>query len=171
MVSQNELIDLPVVVELVAVPSSFDMDLFLSMREGAGMFKGSETNLEHVKFIAETIKASPWFILSKAPELTIQSAFFCLEVFRQLELTVDSNYSEAWDSKFRGRTWERESDHWNFQQADGRLSQVAFVMVIINLYRLVEDGILRPVLQKVAEVEERVENALETQKMLDKKSL
>lgn len=166
MLTQDEIRNLPVVVEFVAVPSSFDIDLYLSMREGAGMFDGRETNLKHVKFIAETIKASPWFVLSKAPETTIQSAFFCLELFREVGLTLDSNDSTAYDSKFRGRTWK---GHAKYEYHQGHISQAAFVMIVVNVYKLVEDGMIAPIVEKIVEVENRMADGKAAQEMLDKK--
>ena len=56
MLTQDEIRNIPVVVEFVAVPSTFDLDLYLSMREGAGIFEGKETNLENLRFVADTIK-------------------------------------------------------------------------------------------------------------------
>ncbi len=147
MLTQDQIRDIPVVVEFVAVPSTFDLDLYLSMREGAGMFEGKETNLEHLRFVADTIKSSPWFVLSKTPEVTVQSAFLCLEIFREIGLTLDSNYSDSIDSKFRGRSWENHAKHWQYQQ--GNISQAAFVMVIVNVYKLVEENIIQPVIEKI----------------------
>jgi hypothetical protein len=179
MVDQNEIVNLPVLVELVAVPRSFDIELYLSMRESAGMFDGSETVLNHVKFISDTIKASPYFVLSKCPDKTIQSAIFCLHIFNEAGLTVDSNFSEAYDTKVRGRKWERYLD-WNFIRKDKKdrpqrfrldstsqgVSQRAFVMVIINLYALVESGILEPIIKKVVEAEDRVNHLHKTMNMI-----
>ena len=167
MLTQENIRQIPVVVEFVAVPSTFDIELFLSMRESAGMFEGEETNMEHIKFVAETVKASPYFILSKVPEITIQSAFFCLEIFRQAGLTIDSNYSEAWDSKFRGRTWEHHVKH-DFVYDSGHISQTAFVMVIVNLYRFVEEGIMTPIIEKIVESEDRVARTEDAMEMIKK---
>ena len=177
MLSQNQIRDLPVAVEFVAVPSTFDIELYLSFRETAGMFEGKETYLEHVKFIAETVKSTPYFVLAKCPEITIQSAFLCLELFRQIGLTLDSNYSEAWQSKLRGRTWEPQTT-WDFIDGrqdeepvyePGHISQEAFVMVIVNIYKVVEDGHIKNIIEKVVEVEDRVAEAEEAQEMLDDK--
>jgi hypothetical protein len=164
MLTQENIRELPVVVEFVAVPSSFDIDLALSMREGAGMFDGKETNLEHVKFVADTIRASPFMVLSKTPETTIQSAFFCLELFRQLGLTIDSNFSDAHDSKFRGRSWD---GYTKFEYAAGHISQRAFVMVIVNLYTLVEEGIMTKVSNAIDSVHARVDKLNENMEMLN----
>jgi len=153
MLTQDQIRDIPVVVEFVAVPSTFDVEFCLSMREGAGMFDGKETNLEHVKFMAETIKTSPYTVLSKTPEVTVQSAFFCLELFRELGLTIDSNYSDAHDSKLRGRSWESHAKHW--QYGAGHISQRAFLMVIVNLFCLVEEGIIKRVSDAIESIDER----------------
>ena len=165
MLTQDQIRNLPVVVEFVAVPSTFDVELYLSMRESAGMFDGKETNLEHVKFVADTIKESPYFILAKVPEITIQSAFLCLEIFREIGLTVDSNYSEAHDSKFRGRTWERESKHFKYEQ--GHIGQSAYVVIIVNLYNLVERNELQKVIENVVASEERTQKLKDNMEMLD----
>lgn len=167
MLSQEQIRDIPVAVDFVAVPSTFDIDLVLSMREGAGMFDGTETNLQHVKFVAETIKESPYMVLSKTPEVTVQSAFFCLEIFRELGLTLDSNLSDASDSKFRGRTWEQHAKHYNYQQ--GHISQMAFLIVIVNVYKLVEEGIISKIADKIQSVQDRVDKLKENMKMLDEK--
>ena len=166
MLTQDQIRDLPVVVEFVAVPSTFDIDLFLSMREGAGMFDGKETNLAHLKFVADTIRASPYFILAKVPETTIQSVFLCMEIFRELGLTVDTNYSEAFDSKFRGRSWKAHTEY-NYQK--GHIGQSAFVIIIVNLYNLVEQNILQPVIEKVVDAEDRMIQLEKDMKMLDEK--
>jgi hypothetical protein len=167
MLTQDDIRDIPVAVDFVAVPSSFDIDLVLSMREGAGMFDGKETNLEHVKFVAETVAASPFTILSKTPDITVQSAFFCLEIFRELGLTIDSNYSEAQDSKFRGRKWEMESKHYEYQR--GHIAQSAFLIVIVNVYRLIEEGIMDKVSDAIDSMQERVDKMNENMEMLDEK--
>ena len=167
MLSQEQIREIPVAVDFVAVPSTFDIDLVLSMREGAGMFDGIETNLEHVKFVAETIKESPYMILSKTPDITVQSAFFCLEIFRELGLTLDSNLSNASDSKFRGRTWEHHAKHYKYQQ--GHIAQMAFLIVIVNVYKLVEEGIISKIADKIQSVQDRVNKLNENMKMLDEK--
>lgn len=182
MLSQNQIRNLPVIVEFVSVPSTFDIELYLTMRETAGIFDGKETYLDHVKFISETVKSTPYFVLAKCPEVTVQSAFLCLELFRQIGLTLDSNYSEAWDSKFRGRTWENQT-RWDFMDNEdehdeiiqspmyeaGHISQQAYVMVIVNVYKVVEDGHIKKIIEKVVEVEDRVAEAEEAQEMLSKK--
>jgi hypothetical protein len=167
MLTQENIREIPVAVDFVAVPSTFDIELFLSMRESAGMFEGKETNMEHVKFVAETVKASPYFILSKTPEITIQSAFFCLEIFREAGLTIDSNYSEAWDSKFRGRTWQHHTKQ-DFKYESGHISQTAFLMIIVNLYRFVEEGIMTPIIEKIVEFEDRVVRTEDAMEMIKK---
>lgn len=172
MLTQDQIRNIPVVVEFVAVPSTFDIELALSMRESAGMFDGNETNLEHVKFVADTIKASPFMVLSKTPEITVQSAFFCLEVFREIGLTIDSNYSDAYDSKFRGRTWEVHSKRWNYKQEKyerGHISQTAFLVVIVNIYALVEQGIMLKVSNSIDSVNKQIEKLKENMEMLDGK--
>jgi hypothetical protein len=166
MLTQDQIRELPVVVEFVAVPSAFDIDLALSLRESAGMFDGKETNLEHVKFVADTIRASPFMVLAKTPEATIQSAFFCLEIFRELGLTIDSNYSDAHDSKFRGRSWNNHTKH---RYATGHISQNAFVMVIVNVYALVEEGIMTKVSDAIDSVQARVDKLTENMEMMDEK--
>ena len=165
MLTQDQIRNLPVVVEFFAVPSTFDIELNLSMRESAGMFDGKETNLDHVKFVANTIKESPYFVLSKVPEVTIQSAFLCLEIFREIGLTVDSNYSEAYDSKFRGRTWEREAKLFEYES--GNIGQSAFVVIIVNLYNLVERNELQKVIENVVASEHQAEKLKKNMEMLD----
>ena len=176
MLTQENIRHLPVVVEFVSVPSTFDVELYLSFREIAGIFEGKETYLDHVKFVAETIKTSPWFVLAKCPEITVQSAFLCLELFRQIGLTVDTNYSEARDSKMRGRHWKLESEQFEYKSdhqkplyEKGHISQRAFVMVIVNVYKMVEEGHVKRMIEKVVEVEDRIAQAEEAQAMLDKK--
>ena len=173
MLSQDMIRNIPVVVEFVAVPSTFDIDLYLTFREHAGIFDGKETYLEHVKFVAETVKSSPYFVLAKCPDITIQSAFMCLELFRQIGLTLESNYSEASDSKLRGRTWENQTKYYQFAKdapyEKGHISQCAFVMVIVNAYKLVEEGHIKKIIEKVVEVEDRIVEAEEAQALLDKK--
>ena len=175
MLTQEEIRNIPVVVEVVSVPPIFDVELYLTMRETAGIFEGKETYLEHVKFVSQTIANSPWFILSKCPDITVQSAFLCLELFRQLGLTIDTNYSEAWDSKERGRTWEMESERASFAKGEklvypsGHISQRAFVMVVVNLFCIVNEQVMQKVVQKIVEVEDRYEQAQKAQEMIDKK--
>lgn len=166
MLTQDQIRDIPVVVEFVAVPSTFDIELALSMRESAGMFDGKETNLEHVKFIAETIKASPYMVLAKTPEVTVQSAFFCLEIFRELGLRLDTNYSDAHDSKFRGRKWD---GHAKYQYSAGHIAQRAFLVVIVNLYKFVEEGLITKIADELESVQERIDKLAENMQMLDEK--
>jgi len=176
MLSQEDIRELPVVVEFVSVPSTFDVELYLTMRETIGIFQGKETYLEHVKFIAETVRASPWFVLAKCPDITIQSAFMCLELFRQIGLTLDTNDSNAMQSKLLGRDWRRESEHWQYSRNEGgvlyeqgHISQLAYVMVIVNVYKIVEDGFMKGIIEKVVEVEDRVVQAEEAAALLDDK--
>lgn len=153
MVDQNELMHIPVVVEIVAVPSSFDIELYLTMRESAGMFDGHETALNHVKFIAESIKGSPYFVLSQCPDKTIQSALFVLYIFNKAGLTIDSNYNHANDSKFRGRELDFATK-WEFFSDKGT-SQHAFVVIVVNLYALIELGVVDQIQKQVKDTLER----------------
>ena len=42
-------------------------------------------------------------------------------------------------------------------------------MVIVNVYKLVEEGIIQPIIEKIVEIEDRVEQVEKAEEMLDKK--
>lgn len=164
--SQDELRDVPVIIEFVAVPNTFDIEYYLSMRESTGMFINEEMNLTHIKFISDTIKSSPWFVLSKAPDLTIASCLFCLEVFREIGLTIESISDQHEDSKFRGQDYKRFL-HYHYKDRDNQTNkQMPFSITIVNLYQLVQEGILKPVIEKIVEIEDYVEKIEGTMEMV-----
>ena len=159
---QSQLQDVPIIVEFLAIPDTFDIEYYLSMRESTGLFSNEEINLEHVKFMGDTIKSSPFFVLSKAPELTIASCLFCLEIFREVGLTLESVSDQHDHSKFRGQDFKRFVNyHYKNDSA-----QVPFCIITVNAYRLVEDGLLEPVIRRITEVEDYAASIADTMEMV-----
>jgi len=162
--SQDQLLDVPIIVEFVAVPNSFDIDHYLSMRESTNNFSNAEMNLDNVRFISDTIKSSPFFVLSKAPELTISSCLFCIEIFREIGLTLQSVSDQHENSIFRGQDFKRFL-HYSYKN-DSQESQVPFCIIVINTYQLVEEGVLEPIVEKIVEVEEYTKKIEATMEMV-----
>jgi hypothetical protein len=161
MVDQNELNDVPVIVEFVSVPETFDIDCFLSMRESMNKFKNNHMQVTQIKFIAEAVKASPFFVLTKVPHITISSCLFCLELFREIGLTIDI-FSDIHESKFRGITFERFMKH---DDEDYDVRQV-LAIIIVNLFPVLKEGITEKVLEQIVETEEYIEHVEKTKQIV-----
>ena len=153
MLTQDELRHLPVIIEFLAVPSTFDIEYYLSMRESVGYFENKEINLDNVKFISDAIKSTPFFTLTRAPELTIASCLFCLEIFRELGLTLESISDQHMDSKFRGQNYKRLL-HLDYKEGK---KQHPFCIIVVNLYKFVEEGLLEPIITRLVDIEDRKE--------------
>jgi hypothetical protein len=133
------------------------------MRESTGNFSNEEMDLDHIKFMSDTIKSSPYFVLSRAPKLTIVSCLFCLEVYRELGLTLESVSDQYEDSKFRGRNFKGFLN-WHYSNKDHK--QAPFCIVVVNAYTLVESGLLKPIIDKIVEIEDYAESIETTMEMV-----
>jgi len=160
MVRQEELNNVPVIVEFVSVPETFDIDCFLSMRESMNKFRNNHMQVEQIKFVSDAVKASPFFVLTKVPHITISSCLFCLELYRELGLTVDI-FSDIHDSKFRGITFERYMEYEDKEDV-----MQALAIIIVNLFPLLKEGIVEKVLEKIVETEEYIESVESTKQIV-----
>lgn len=140
----------PVHIEFVAIPNYFDIKSYLSMREVTGMFMSHDITLESVTLIAEAVKEGPVFSLSSPTGTYCASALFVIEVFKQVGLTMKafSNFLPT-DVK----SYEAILKNTTFKNADGKPT-IDMTVIFINLYKLVEEGILEPVIEAITKAED-----------------
>ena len=137
-------------VEFVAIPSYFDIKSYLSIREVTGQFMNQEITLESVCLIAEAVKEGPVFTLSSPTGPYAASALFFIEILKQVGLTVKafSNFMPI-DVK----TYEPILRDSRFTNSSGK-PVMEMTIIFINTYKLVEDGILAPVIEAITNAED-----------------
>jgi len=137
-------------IEFVAIPSYFDIKSYLSIREVTGQFMNQEITLESVCLIAEAVKEGPVFTLSSPTGSYAASALFFIEILKQVGLTVKafSNFMPI-DVK----TYEPILRNSTFTNADKK-PVMDMTIIFINTYKLVEDGILGPVIEAITNAED-----------------
>jgi len=77
-------------VEVVAVPETFQIENHLKMREAAGIFENEKISLKQLAIIAEGVKASPIFSLLNNPLIEPQTCMYFLNIMAELNLVIRS---------------------------------------------------------------------------------
>jgi len=77
-------------VEVVAVPESFQIENHLKMREAAGIFENEKIDLKQLGLISEGVKASPIFSILNNPQLEPQTCMYFLKIMEELNLIIKS---------------------------------------------------------------------------------
>ena len=150
----------PVHIEFVAIPSYFDIHSYLSMREVTGIFMSHDITLKSVTLIAEAVKEGPVFTLSSPTGTYCASALFVIEVFKQVGLTMKafSNFLPV-----EVKSYESILKNTTFKNEDGKPT-IDMTVIFINLYKLVEEGVLGPVIEALTKAEDyagELENTLQ----------
>jgi hypothetical protein len=136
-------------IEFVAIPSYFDIKSYLSMREITGQFMSHSITLESVVMIAEAVKEGPIFTVSSPTGTYASSALFVIEVLKQIGLTIKgfSNFLptdiKSYTNILKNTSFER----------DGK-PVIDMTIIFINLYKLVEEGVLEPVIKDLIKAED-----------------
>lgn len=140
----------PVHIEFVAVPSTFDINNYLSIRENIGMFMNHEITLQSVSLISNSIKDGPVFTLTGSSGKYTASALFIIGIFKELGLQINgfSNFIPT-DVK----NYESLLKNTTFTNSDGT-PVINMTIIFINLYKCIEEGILEPVIEAIVRNEE-----------------
>jgi hypothetical protein len=146
-------------IEFVAIPSYFDIKSYLSIREVTGQFMNHDITLESVLLIGEAVKEGPVFTLSSPSGTYAASALFVIEILKQVGLTMKafSNFLPI-DVK----SYESILRNTAFKNQDGK-PVIDMTIIFINTYKLVEEGVLGPVIEAITKAEDYA-NELETTK-------
>lgn len=148
----------PVHVEFVAVPSYFEIDHYLSIREITGNFMSHEITLESVRLISGAIKEGPVFTLSSPTGSYAAATIFTIEIFKQAGLQIKS-FSNFMPTDVR--SYETILKHSTFSNRDGK-PVIDMTFNFINLYKCVEEGVLEPVIAAVIAAEEYADGMSDT---------
>ena len=148
----------PVHLEFVAIPSHFDIKSYLSIREITGQFMSQEITLESVELIAHSVKESPVFTLSSPTGTYAASAIMVIEIIKQVGLQV-KNLSNFMPTDVK--SYEHILKNTRLTNRDGK-PVMDMTFVFINLYKLVEDGTLSPVIEALVQSEEYASEMNET---------
>jgi len=140
----------PVHIEFVAIPSYFDVDSYLSIREITGQFMSQDITLESVTLIAEAVKEGPVLTLSSPTGTYCASALFFIEILKQIGLTMKA-FSNFLPTEIK--SYESILKNHTFKNADGK-PVMNMTIIFINLYKLVETNILSPVIEQLVKAEE-----------------
>jgi hypothetical protein len=140
----------PVHIEFIAVPKTFDIRSYLSIREITGQFMSQDITLESVCLVADTIKESPIFTLSSPSGTYAASALFVIEILKQIGLTMKafSNFIPI-DVK----SYESLLKNTTFTNSDGK-PVIDMTIIFINAYNLVESNVLKPIIEAITIAED-----------------
>jgi len=148
----------PVHVEFLAVPSYFELEHYLSIREVTGIFMSHEITLASVQLISSAIKEGPVFTLSSPTGTYAAAAIFTIEIFKQAGLQIKS-FSNFMPTDVR--SYESILKHSTFTNRDGK-PVIDMTFNFINLYKCVEEGVLEPVIAAVQAAEEYANDMTDT---------
>jgi len=140
----------PVHIEFVAIPNYFDIKSYLSMREVTGIFMSHDITLKSVTLIAEAVKEGAVFSLSSPTATYCASALFVIQIFKEVGLTVKafSNFLPI-----EVKSYESILKNTTFKNEDGKPT-IDMTVIFINLYKLVEEGILAPIIEALTKAED-----------------
>jgi len=148
----------PVHVEFLSIPSYFDINHYLTIREVTGQFMSHEITLESVTLIADAIKEGPVFTLSSPSGKYAASAIFAIEIFKKagLQIQAFSNFMPI-----DVNSYESILSNSRFTKEDGT-PVINMSFNFINLFKCIEEGIMEPVIQAVQNAEEYANDMAET---------
>ncbi len=149
----------PVHIEFVAIPSYFDIKSYLSIREISGQFMSQDVTLESITMIAEAVKEGPIFTLSSPTGTYCAAALYVIEIFKQVGLTM-KGFSNFLPTDVKSYEYILRDE--TFKNEDGK-PIMNMTVIFINLYKLVEEGILEPVIEAISQAEDYAEEIRETQ--------
>lgn len=140
----------PVHMEFVAVPQSFDIHSYLSIREISGQFMSQDVTLESISLMATAIQEGPIFTLSSPTGTFAASAFYVVEILKQIGLTVNafSNFVSTDVKSYANMLKET-----TFKNDNGS-PVINMTIIFINLYKIVEEGVLNPIIANITEAED-----------------
>jgi len=140
----------PVHIEFVAIPSYFDIKSYLSIREITGMFMSHDITLKSVSLIAQAVKEGPIFTLSSPSGTYAASALFVIEILKQVGLTI-KGFSNFLPTDIK--SYESILKNSTFKNPDGKPT-INMTIIFINLYKLVEEGVLTPIIESIINAED-----------------
>jgi hypothetical protein len=148
----------PVHIEFVAIPSYFDIRSYLSIREITGQFMNHDITLECVTLIANAVKEGPIFTLSSPTGTYCASALFFIEILKQVGLTMKafSNFLPT-----ETKSYEHILKNREFKNEDGK-PVMNMTIIFINLYKMIEENVLSPIIEQVVKAEEYSKELNET---------
>jgi hypothetical protein len=131
-------------VEVVAIPPDFDINMYLSLREGAGIFESKDISLKQLQIISEAVKFTPIFVIQNNLRISAVTCMFYLKVINEIGLTLKSipnpfrdqieRYIEIFDKK--------DDVKWVHDQ---RVKRVNFT--ILNVFPLMDDDVIKEVME------------------------
>jgi hypothetical protein len=130
-----------VMAEFVAVPSDFDCQSHLSMREQVGIFNIKDVNLRHVQTISDAVANSPVFSTLNNALLDPTSCFFFLQLLDELNLIlkkIDNPLRRGQDQyKEFAKRWRK--DHLTYVRGQD-VQKISFL--IVNIFPLMSQNII-----------------------------
>lgn len=153
-----------VTIEFVALPSTFNIDNHLSMRESVNQFMNQKITLKNVRLISQSIVSTPVFSISSVSVKVMAAALMVLTIIKELNLSVER--VSSWLSKNSSyKDLLQPHGHWFTDDEYGDRSSISKgTLVIVNLYQLIEQGILNDVIEKVVEIEDYANSVTESVK-------
>ena len=130
-------------VEFVAVAPDFDVTNYLSLREGAGIFKFNKVNLYHVIKIADAVKHSPVFATMNNALLSASSCMYFLSIVNELGLILKSihNPMRMDGSKYTEFIKQYEKTNESYIYIRGQeIKHLNFI--IINLFSMMNQNVI-----------------------------
>lgn len=140
-----------VMAEFVAVPSDFNCQSHLSMREQVGMFSMKRVNIDQVKVISDAVANSPVFSTMNNATLDPYSCFFYLQLLKELNLVLTKidnplRRSQEEYKKFAER-WRNNRQTYVRGQDVERIS-----FLIINIFPMMGQNIIGEALDAANEL-------------------
>lgn len=152
-----------ITIEFVALPSTFNIENHLSMREAVNQFMNEKVTLDNVKLISGSIISTPVFSLSSVSTKVMAAAIMVLTIIKELNLSIER--TSSWLSKNSSyKDLLQPHSNWFTEDDDhSRVNIAKGTLVIVNLYQLIEQGIMNDVIAKMVEIEDHA-NDVESSK-------
>lgn len=144
-------------IEVVAVPSDFEITNHLKMREAAGIFDHEKVNLRQLVTISMAVRATPIFSALNNPLLNPYACMYFLDIMQELDLIINSvdnpikrNREEY---KVFLKRWE-EGEHVYVRGQD----VLRMNFIIINLVPLYQQNVMDEAVEAVNSILEHTKN-------------
>jgi len=146
-------------VEFVAVPTTLDIEHYLTMRETTG-FKDA-VNKKQLIIICEAVKNSTIFAMVNNRRISIETIFAFLQILKELNLIIKVGTNPLAGKE---EMYMRVAEAYSNRDADGKPATVVF----INLLMLHQEGLMDKALKSVVEIDEYYEDINKTIKTIGK---
>lgn len=137
--------------EHVVVPPEFNIDILLSFREKAGIFKNKYIDLKQMKALASAISYTPIFSSLNNRNISFSTCVYFLHILKECGLVMTTIQNPTRENLILSEVYENNglTSLYEINNESGKTTDVRISMIIINLYQLFNNELVEECIDKV----------------------